>query len=612
MSPQTTYTVEDIAELMKSAKDANQPYVFFTGAGCSFSAKIPLSSQLIQEICTKYPIQVKTLSEEEKNDYGKCMAKLTKDERRAIIKPHIDSAKINWAHIALACLMDEGYITRVLTFNFDNILAKACGLLGLYPATYDFTSANINLHNLIVEPAIVHLHGQSHGFTQLNSSDETDSHAKNLSEFIRTTLNHSPSLFIGYSGSADAFFTQLENKFDGQQRLIWVDYEQSPNEHVRKFLEENKGTSHHLGGQDADAFLIALAQRLGCFPPKLFQNPYEHLIDELKDVIEFPIQGNSNMDILKSTRIRLEEDSKNIIENTKPNLELLLLEGKYDSVINSVNGSKLSEDDQGYVAWAYIMQGNALSNLATQTHNEMLFMESFGKYQSAIQIKPDIYEAWNNWGSSLASLAKQTNNNEFFEQSIEKYKKAIAINPDAYHPWNNWGSCLSASANVSGDEELFKESFNKYEKAIDIEPEEYEAWVNFGNALQSLAKLNRDEKLFHKSFEKYQKAIAIKPDRYEAWNGFASSLLFLAELTKNEDLYEEAMEKSKRAEEINPGQVYNLACVLSRKNDADGCRKKLFHAKEVGTLPDKKHLISDNDLDNVRELPWFTELLEEK
>ncbi|MBC8674074.1 hypothetical protein H2136_13025 [Aeromonas hydrophila] len=60
----------------------------------------------------------------------------------------------------------------MLTFNFDNLLARSCGLLGLYPATYDFTAANLNLYHLIDNPAVVHLHGQSHGFAQLNSDRE--------------------------------------------------------------------------------------------------------------------------------------------------------------------------------------------------------------------------------------------------------------------------------------------------------------------------------------------------------------------------------------------------------------------------------------------------------
>lgn len=651
MSGQITYTVEDIAELMRSAKSSGQPYVFFTGAGCSVSAGIPLASKLIQEICEKYSIQVKTLSPETRKDYGKCMAQLTKDERRTIIKPYVDNAKINWAHIALACLMDAGYVTRVLTFNFDNILARSCGLLGLYPATYDFTSANINLHNLIVEPAIVHLHGQSHGFTQLNSADETDIHAKNLSEFIRTTLNHSPSLFIGYSGSADAFFTQLENKFDGEQRLIWIDYELSPNEHVKKFLEENKGTSHHIGGQDADEFLISLAQKLDCFPPQLFQNPYAHLIDELEDVIEFPMQANSSMDILKSTRIKLEADSKKITDNLEQNLELLLLEGKYDEVIKYAKNIDLSDDDKDKIAWSYIVQGNILSEMAKEKGDESFYRESIEKYEQAVAIKSNMYAAWNNWGVALADLARQKGDELLYRESFEKYEQAVTIKSDAPEVWVNWGVSLADLAKQKGDEPLYRESFEKYEYAITLKSNMHEAWNNWGIALANLAKQNKDESLYKESFEKYEhattlksnmqeawnnwgialsdlaeqkgdeflyiesfmkyeKAVLINPDMSGVWNNWATALLNCVELTNNEVYLEEAMKKSKKAESINPDNVYNLACVLSRKKDTEGCRQKLLHAKLVGTLPDINYLLSDADLENVRHLSWFQELVE--
>jgi hypothetical protein len=64
-------------------------------------------------------------------------------------------ASINWAHIALAQFMNEKFIERALTVNFDNLMARACGLLSLYPAIYDFASAPTSDVALIVSPAIV-------------------------------------------------------------------------------------------------------------------------------------------------------------------------------------------------------------------------------------------------------------------------------------------------------------------------------------------------------------------------------------------------------------------------------------------------------------------------
>ena len=140
--------------------------------------------------------------------------------------------------------MQGGYIQRVLTFNFDSILSRACNLLGLHPSIYDFATANPHLYHLINDPSIVHLHGQGTGFVQLNTQVETLEHTEKLSDFIASTLNSNPSLFIGYSGNADEFFPLLEKKYSEQHRLIWAGRKDNIDllevEPVKGFLKKNR------------------------------------------------------------------------------------------------------------------------------------------------------------------------------------------------------------------------------------------------------------------------------------------------------------------------------------------------------------------------------------
>jgi Tfp pilus assembly protein PilF len=61
---------------------------------------------------------------------------------------------------------------------------------------------------------------------------------------------------------------------------------------------------------------------------------------------------------------------------------------------------------------------------------EDLFKQAFEKYERALEIKPDYYEALNNWGYGLADLAKRKGGKEakdLFEQSSEKLMKAEEI-----------------------------------------------------------------------------------------------------------------------------------------------------------------------------------------
>src|SRR5436309_1595861 len=141
MSRYTSQDVDEVADAFRSGKGRNRPAHILFGAGCSKAAGIPLASEIVTEIHAKYPNYVRSLPDAEKHRYGACMKKLAPNERRDLIAGYIQQSRINWAHVAIAQLMCDGYIDRSLTVNFDNVLARACGLLSLYPGTYDFATA---------------------------------------------------------------------------------------------------------------------------------------------------------------------------------------------------------------------------------------------------------------------------------------------------------------------------------------------------------------------------------------------------------------------------------------------------------------------------------------
>ncbi|HEX7154412.1 MAG TPA: hypothetical protein VF618_23200 [Thermoanaerobaculia bacterium] len=65
-----------------------------------------------------------------------------------------------------------------------------------------------------------------------------------------------------------------------------------------------------------------------------------------------------------------------------------------------------------------------------------------------------------------------------------------------------------------------------------------------------------------------------------------------------------------RLNELAPGKAsYNLACIQALRGDADGCRKWLLDSEERGFLPSRDHLLNDSDLNGVRQLPWFAEIV---
>ncbi|UNP89581.1 hypothetical protein MNZ22_04085 [Aeromonas encheleia] len=432
------YDISDLAEFMRKAKKNNKPFVFFTGAGCSFTAGIPLAKKLIEDMHKNFKTELKLLVGADREDYGKCMAQIGRDDRRRFLKSYIDEAKINWAHIALACLLREGYIGRVLTFNFDNLLARSCGLLGLYPATYDFTAANLNLYHLIDNPAVVHLHGQSHGFAQLNSDEETASHAAQLSQFVCATLNESPALFIGYSGQADAFFPQIKDHFSGQHRLFWVDMtEQAPAHIFDSILQTN--LAHYMCCADgADLFLIDLALQLDCFPPMIFTDPYAHLLEELEAVTAYP-QLNENktktgdqsdggrsastttQDIMQGLRQRLNQAQQREHNALRPNYLELYLQGKYKDIIKYTESAGFLEtSEQVWAARAYFGWAHKQADLEQEITVYDELIQRFGT-SNVPALQEQVAKALVNKGVTLGQLDRLEDEITVYDELIQRF-----------------------------------------------------------------------------------------------------------------------------------------------------------------------------------------------
>ncbi len=111
-------------------------------------------------------------------------------------------------------------------------------------------------------------------------------------------------------------------------------------------------------------------------------------------------------------------------------------------------------------------------------------------YQKAIEIKPDMHEAYNNMGIFYSELEK-------YQEAINAYQKAIKIKPDNHEAYYNMG-------NAYGKLGEYQKAINVYQKAIEIKPDEHNAYYNMGNTYRELKK-------YQKAINAYQKAIEIEP-----------------------------------------------------------------------------------------------------
>ena len=452
-------TIEEVAETLRGVQGRGKGCCLLIGAGCSVKAGIPTAPGFVDRIKEKHPL---AYDRAKKKQYPQCMAQLTWDERHDIVAEYVDSAKINWAHVGIACLIQAGFVDRVLTTNFDPLVVRACSLLNEFPAVYDFATSQLYRPNDIVEKAVIHLHGQRSGFVQLSTKKECDDHAKLMQPVFEDSGRGRSWIVVGYSGESDP-----------------------------------------VSGHDADSFFVRLAQELDVFPPSLVALPFTHLSEILDTLAPFSLPDQkSDLDVTAQSRgwiekavrqfeksevapevAQIEKEKSAAIEGLKGKITKLFMSGDYQLVLDRADETGVdlaAEPDMAdKVSWSYVMLGIMDSDAAQSAKPKeavRLFDEAGEKYKAALDIKPDMHEALNNWGFALWEQAKTKNGEEaerLFVEAGEKYAAALDIKPDMHAALNNWGLALSDQAKTKSGEEaerLLAEAREKFEAVQAMNP----------------------------------------------------------------------------------------------------------------------------------------------
>jgi Tfp pilus assembly protein PilF len=567
----TSEDVSRLAERLKFARDnTKRPSHFLIGAGCSIAAGIPSAKDLINKIRSAVPAAWAGLPEEERGSYGACMDLLGPPERRDFIRQYLEDPKINWGTLALAQLIEKKFVGRVLTVNFDLVLENACGLLGLQPAVYDFGVAPAASTDMIVSPAIIHLHGQSYGLVLLNTEEETEKHRIMLEPTLTATLRMAPLIVAGYSGSADGIFHTLLKEFKGDYPLYWLGYEEEMPAHIQPF--KGRSRFQFMGGADFDRFMIELAQKLECWPPHLFADPSGHLLNGLKQVVDYPVKNSDgSIDVLVALRRKLESwQTQSEGEQKTTTLRELYMKGDYagaTALFASLSDkASIAEEDRTMAYWSFVEWGNQLFDQARSARGDeagRLFEEAAVKYERATEIRDKHHEALNNWGNVLFEQARRGRGDEarLLDQAGEKYAAALAISSDFHEALNGEGNVLFEQAKlVSGElaSGLLGKAAKKYAAALAIKSDFSNALNGEGNVLFEQAKRTSGEeasRLFALAADKYKTAWETKPDSHDALSNWGNVLTEQGLLASGEEaarLFATANEKFAAALAIKP------------------------------------------------------------
>jgi tetratricopeptide (TPR) repeat protein len=577
-------SIEEIAEKLANAKRQDRGVSLLIGAGCSKSSGIPLASEFVSEIEQRFN---RAYQRAAAKTYPACMAALTTGERHDLIGGYVDQAKINWAHIAIAVLIKEGYVDRVLTTNFDPLIVRTCALLGVFPAVYDLAVSQLYRPEAIPDQAIFYLHGQRSGFVLLNTKPEVGRHARRLRPVFEDAGTGRVWIVVGYSGENDPVFEQLGRTPTFSYGLYWVGFSDEPSPRVRQKLLEKDKQAFFVGGQDADLFFISLAQQLGVFPPSQILRPFSHLKELFQSLTAFPLPGQTtDADFISRPRgwiaraisqyeASLLPTSREPGSTRGPSpdraaaAQELLLAGNYEKVLEleSELEHNPSEALTDALAWAHVMLGVGYANQAgtkAGAEADRLFEQAAQKYQAALAVKPDMHEALLNWGSALATQAGKKTGAEadrLIEQAAQKYQAALAVKPDMHEGLFNWANALATQAGkktgVEADR-LFEQATQKYQAALAVKPDMHEGLFNWANALATQAGTKTGveaDRLFEQAAQKYQAALAVKPDMHEALLNWGSALATQAgtKIGAEADwLIEQAAQKYQAALAIKP------------------------------------------------------------
>jgi tetratricopeptide (TPR) repeat protein len=576
--------IKQIAAKVKQLKRNGFFTILFLGAGASKTAGIPLADEIMNDIDLN--VDYKELIDCQKRTYPNYMNCLSSNDRKKLFQSYISKANINTAHYYAAQLMAEGYVDCVVTTNFDSLMLRSLTqFYSIIPYIYDLAITTEPVTADFEYPAILYLHGQAHGFWQLNTAHELKLPEKVISDAFSKISKNRAWIIVGYSGN-DPVLDHLVKVGNFCENLYWVGYEMNdPSVKVMEELLSNPANGAQLlRNYNADSFFLELRNQLKIGEPPIFSKPFTYMLNKLDTILPI-VKDDKTLDLFAETKkqiqfaingFELKQGFEGLEELTQEKISREDLLQKIKEIYNNNNFDELkaiqtklenSKDEEilKYYSYALNSCGIKFTELARIKEGEeadRLSNESFEKYNRAVEIKKDLHEAFYNWGTALYDLAMKKEGEEadkLFNESFEKFNRAVEIKKDKHEAFNNWGLALSDLANKKEGTEadkLFNESFEKFNRAVEIKKDKHEAFYNWGNALSDLAKTKEGEeadKLFNESFDKYQRATEIKKDLHEAFYNWGTALSNLAKNKEGEEadkLFNESFEKYQRAAEI--------------------------------------------------------------
>lgn len=447
---------------------------------------------------------------------------------------------------------------KIITLNYDSAFENALPSLRKNRA---FKNHDFELFQMMRNPQINSLF-KLHGCFEDRKSmvlfpsnyrdlyDNKDRAAQQTLLTLKNILLNNTVLFIG-TGMGDY---QINTIFKGIKDLLG-DY--NPNHYIitKDSLDSNLDFLTAIKINDYNEIPLILDELIKILPEK--QEGESKEVKKMKADLAAAhkrIQELENQDNPDANELLEEEALKYLSKGIEK-----ALNGQFDeSIIEYEQATKLKPD----LSEAYYNWGNSLNDLAQVKEGdeqEILRNQSIEKFEKTILYNDEDYQAYNNLGTAiieLANLKEGKEREELIHDSIEKYRKAIKLSDKDALIYYNWGIALYILAGEKEGEErieFFNQSIEKYELAIQNAKEYSDAYFNLGTVLFELAKTKKGEEkenLISRSIENYELAISEKRDNSDVYfclGGLFGSQALEKEGEESKDLFLKAVDQTKMA-----------------------------------------------------------------
>jgi hypothetical protein len=204
------------------------------------------------------------------------------DDVRDLFERQVSGARgtINWAHLCLGELVARGYISTVITTNFDQLVLAGMVSAGVMPVVCDGIGSLDRITGAPRHPQLLELHGSRHTYLLRNATQDVTAIRDNAaaSAAINKLFQYA-TVFVaaGYGGRETGVMDLLirEARTFHDKNLFWISHSPDPNTlspKVREFLATSRN-SRLLVGRDADSFFLSLCQAIGIGAPGVIADP---------------------------------------------------------------------------------------------------------------------------------------------------------------------------------------------------------------------------------------------------------------------------------------------------------------------------------------------------